>query len=84
MALSCPAPGPDVPLVRALMGTVDCNVTALTREGYGLLSRPDSAVMVIVTSLLTLYVAFIGYRMMLGRSPLRVGEMSVARSPPRS
>jgi type IV secretion system protein VirB6 len=78
MALACPAPGPEVPLVRALMGTVDCNVFTLTREGYGLLSRPDSAVMVVVTGLLTLYVAFIGYRMMLGRSPLRVGDMSVA------
>ena len=36
---------------------------ALVFQGYGLLSRPDSTVMAVMTGLMTLYVAFIGYRL---------------------
>ena len=78
MALACPAPGPDIGLVRGLIGTVDCNVGTLTREGYGLLSGPGSTVMAVLLTLMTLYVAFIGYRMLLGRTPMRVGEVTVS------
>ena len=78
MAALCPTPADDLGLVRALMGTVDCNVGALTREGYGLLSRPDGVVMGVMLSLMTMYVAFIGYRMLLGRSPLQVGELTMS------
>ncbi|OYX35534.1 MAG: hypothetical protein B7Y99_03220 [Caulobacterales bacterium 32-69-10] len=78
MAALCPAPGDDIGLVRGLMATVDCNVGALTREGYGVLSQPGGVVMAVMVSLMTMYVAFIGYRMLLGRSPLHIGELTMS------
>ncbi len=78
MALLCPAPNPDIGLVHGLLGTVDCNISGLTREGYAALSGAGSPVMGVLTALLTIYVAFIGYRMLLGRAPLRVGDLTVS------
>jgi type IV secretion system protein VirB6 len=78
MALLCPAPDPALSLVRSLTFTVDCNVQGLSQSAYGLLSQPGSVVNAALFGLLTLYVAFIGYRMLLGRSPLRVGELTIS------
>ena len=74
----CPAPSPDAPLVPALSGAVDCGLHGVTQGAYALLARPDSAVAMTMTALLTIYVAVMGYRMMLGRAPLRVGDLTVS------
>jgi type IV secretion system protein VirB6 len=71
----CPAYGPEDPLVSGLLASVDCNVQALIASGYGALFSPSGAFAAVLTAALTLYVAFIGYRLMLGRSPLNVGEV---------
>jgi type IV secretion system protein VirB6 len=78
MSAMCAAPGPDIPLVRGLLGVVDCNTEALVRTGYGALFAPTSALAGGLTVLLTLYVAFIGYRLLLGQSRLRAGEFAIA------
>jgi type IV secretion system protein VirB6 len=78
MALLCPAPDPALSLVRSLTFTVDCNVQGLSQSAYGLLSQPGSAVNAALFGLLTLYVAFIGYRLLLGRTPLRVGDLTLS------
>ncbi|MEO6339432.1 MAG: type IV secretion system protein [Caulobacteraceae bacterium] len=78
MALLCPAPDEAFGLVRGLMFTVDCNVQGLAQGAYGTLAQPGSAINTALFGLLTLYVAFIGYRMLLGRSPLRVGELTIS------
>ena len=78
MALLCPAPDETLGLVRGLMFTVDCNVQGLAQGAYGTLAQPGSAINTALFGLLTLYVAFIGYRMLLGRSPLRVGELTIS------
>ena len=78
MALLCPAPDPLLGLVRGLMFTVDCNVQGLAQGAYGTLAQPGSAINAALFGLLTLYVGFIGYRMLLGRSPLRVGDLTVS------
>jgi type IV secretion system protein VirB6 len=77
MAGSCPAPSPEDPLVRSLLGVVDCNVRDLVHTGYMSLFQPGGAVSGLLTLLLTLYVAFIGYRLMLGRSQLRVSDFAL-------
>lgn len=75
--LTCPVPD-DAGLVRVLLGNVDCGVGGFVQSAYGALSRPGSPVMLTLTALLTLYVAFIGYRLLLGRSRLSVGNTAVA------
>ena len=78
MALSCSTPGPDIGLVRGLLGSVDCNVRGLTVEGYAAFARPDSTFGLALTGLLTLYIGFMGYRLLIGRSPLRIGDLTVS------
>ena len=63
---SCPAPSPDDPLVRSLLGTVDCNVRDLVHTGYTAIFQPGSAISGLLTALLTIYVAIMGYRLLLG------------------
>lgn len=77
MAGLCPAPGPDETLVRGLLGVVDCNVQGLVRGGYATLFEPSSGFSVVLTSLLTIFVAVMGYRLLLGRAQLRVSEVAL-------
>jgi type IV secretion system protein VirB6 len=77
MADFCPAPDPDLGLVRSLLGSVDCNVQTLAQAGYGVLASPGSPLASAMTILLTLYIAFLGLRLMLGLEPLRVGSMTM-------
>jgi len=77
MAGACPAPSPDDPLVRSLLGTVDCNVQDLVQTGYASLFQPSGVFVTVLTAALTLYVALFGYRLMLGRSGLNVGDLAL-------
>lgn len=77
MALACAAPSEDLGLVQGLLTSVDCNVRGLVETGYGVLASPGSQMSAVLTALLTLYVAFLGMRLMLGIAPLRVGDLTV-------
>ena len=76
MAGACPAPGPEDPLVRSLLGVVDCNVRELVHSGYMAIFQPTSALSGLLTALLTIYVAIIGYRLLIGRSQLTVSDFA--------
>jgi type IV secretion system protein VirB6 len=78
MAGSCPAPSPDDPLVQSLLGAVDCNVQSLVHTGYLAIFQPGGAVGGLLTALLTIYVAFLGYRLLLGQSQLRVSDFALS------
>ena len=69
---------PDLGLVENLLGTVDCNVRAVSELGYRAVSAPDSQVATALVVLLTVYVAVFGLRLMLGLAPLRVGDLTVS------
>lgn len=71
-------PSPDAPLVRGLIGAVDCQVHGLAEAGYAALAAPGSPVATLLTVLMTLYVAFVGYRLVLGRGTLRIGDATIA------
>jgi type IV secretion system protein VirB6 len=58
----------DAPMVEGLIGSVDCRVHDLAETGYTALAGPGSPVGMLLTGLLTLYVAFVGYRLILGRA----------------
>lgn len=78
MAFSCAPPQPDDGLVQGLLSSVDCNVRSMSEAGYGALSQANSPMAAILTAMLTLYIAFIGYSLLVGRTPLRVGDLTVS------
>lgn len=78
MAGACPLPQADEGMVRGLLGSVDCNVRAMSEAGYGALAQTDSPMAALLTGLLTLYIGFIGYRLLIGRTPLRVGDLTLS------
>jgi len=78
MAGFCPQPLPDEGLVDGLLVSVDCNVRAMSQAAYGALAQPNSPVALGLTTLLTLYIALIGYGLMVGRTPLRVSSITVS------
>lgn len=61
----CAAFDPTGPYVRNIVGFVDCHMVTLGEEGYRALG-PGTAFGALLTGLLTIYVALIGYRMILG------------------
>lgn len=77
MADACPVPAPDDPLVLGLLSTTDCHVQALVRSGYGALFEGGGAFGAVLTTLLTVWVALIGYRLLLGRAQLSVGDFAL-------
>ena len=68
----------DEALVRSLTGAADCATQALAAGGYAALANPTGPVAAALTGLLTLYVAFMGYRLLLGRGTLEVSGVSVS------
>lgn len=77
MAGACPVSSPDDPLVQGLIGVVDCNVRELVHSGYSSIFQPNGVLAGVLTAILTLYVALIGYRLLLGRGQLSVGEFAL-------
>lgn len=78
MAGACPVLASEDPLVRGLIGVVDCNVQTLVHAGYAGLFQPGGGLANLLTSLLVIYVAVIGYRLMLGRGSLQVSEVAIS------
>jgi len=69
MALDCPIVDPNARLVRGLLGAVDCHVTGMVQDGYASLFVAGGALTDLLTAAMTLYVAVIGYQLILGRAP---------------
>ncbi len=78
MADACPVPGPQDPLVQALLATTDCHVQTLVRAGYGSLFEASGPYATVLTALLTVYVGLLGYRLLLGRSQLNVSDFALS------
>ena len=56
------------------MASTDCLIRAQIEQGYAGLLAPGGALSVALTLLLTIYVAVVGYRLMLGQARLSVAE----------
>lgn len=76
--VACAQLAVDAQMVQGLIGSVDCRVHELAMNGYAALAGPGSPVALLLTGLMTLYVVFIGYRLMLGRGGLRVGDATLS------
>ena len=76
MVAACTAAG--APLVQGLIGAVDCHVHGLAETGYTALAASGSPVATLLTALMTLYIAFVGYKLVLGKGGLRMGDITVS------
>jgi len=77
MADACMSEAADLKLVNGLLTAVDCSITGIVKTGYGALMAPGSQLVVGLTALLTIYIAILGFRIMLGLGSLRVGDLTM-------
>ena len=64
--------------VVSLLGAADCHARAVATLGYQALATPGSSASLLLTGMLTLFVAVWGYRMLLGETPgMRDGEWTL-------
>jgi type IV secretion system protein VirB6 len=70
----CPAPR-DQGMVTAVTETVDCHIRVLVHDTYLSLVGPNTWFAAAFTGLLTIYIALVGYQLLLGRGGLRLTEM---------
>lgn len=72
----CPT-SPSGGLIEALFAVVDCHIRTVVYETYLRLVGPETVFAQVLTALLTLYIALIGYQLMLGRGGLRITQMPI-------
>jgi type IV secretion system protein VirB6 len=71
----CPAsPG----VVGGVISAVDCNIRVLVHQAYRDLVGPGTVFAAVLTAMLTIYIALIGYQLLLGRGQLRLTALPVA------
>ena len=74
MSLACPAPSPDLGVIGSVLTAVDCNVRSFSQSGYAALTGQHSFFPAAVTALLTIYVAVLGLRLLLGLGSARLAD----------
>ena len=66
--------------VTGVLQFVDCQAQNIGAGGYQAMMAPGSTLSLLVTALLTIFVAFYGYRMLMGQTPvLRDGVLALAK-----
>jgi type IV secretion system protein VirB6 len=73
---ACTPINPAAGSAETMVATVDCYVQSNVQAGYASLLGPGSLFGNALTIALTLYVAFVGYRLIFGRSGLSMGDMA--------
>lgn len=68
MSLSCAAPSPDLGIALRLSDYLDCQARAIGENGFQALAGGPIAAS-LLSGLVTIFVALIGYRLILGRTP---------------
>ena len=74
MIASCPLPTSDA-LARDALNSVDCLIGGQIEGSYAALLAPGGTFSAALTIGLTIYVAIIGYRLILGQAGLTLGEL---------
>jgi type IV secretion system protein VirB6 len=73
---ACPASLPDAGAIRELLAVTHCNVAEFSESGYRALSA-NAMFPTAVTILLTIYVAVLGYRLLLGYGAPALSDLPV-------
>ena len=77
---TCPALATGDTFLSTLLRHIDCQGQTIGAAGYQAMADPGSPLALVLTALLTIFVAIFGLRMMLGGTPtLRDGVMAVAK-----
>lgn len=72
-------PGPES-FAPSAIRFLDCQAQLIGAEGYRALAAPESTASILLTGLMTLLIAFIGYRMLLGQTPtIREGVLTLVK-----
>ena len=80
MISPCQAPPPTAGFLEGLLSYVDCQAQSIGANGYEALAAPGSTLSLLITGFLTLFVGFLGYRMLFGQMPsLREGVLSLVK-----
>lgn len=80
MIPACTAPPPTAGFLEGLLSYVDCQAQSIGANGYEALAAPGSTLSLLLTGFLTLFVAFMGYRMLFGHTPsLREGVLAMVK-----
>jgi type IV secretion system protein VirB6 len=69
------AADPNLGLVTGLLGTVDCYIGDFAQGSYRGLVGPGTMFATVFTALLTIYIALMGYQLLLGRGGLRLTDL---------
>lgn len=78
--MNCPALPIDGGYLGAILAFVDCQAQTLGANGYQALAAPGSPFSLILATLVTIFVALYGYRMMLGQVPsVREGVLAFVK-----
>lgn len=78
--MACPGLSGDAGFVGAVLRFVDCEARTIGAAGYQALGVPGSPFWLILTGMLTLFVALFGYRMLLGHVPsVREGVLAFVK-----
>ncbi|MEA3047679.1 MAG: type secretion system protein VirB6 [Sphingomonadales bacterium] len=78
--MTCGALAPDAGFVGGVLNFVDCQAQAIGAGGYQALATPGSTLSLVLTGLLTLFVALFGYRLLFGQTPgVRDGVLALVK-----
>lgn len=76
----CPTPSAEGAFLSALLRHIDCQGQTIGAAGYQALAEPGSPLSLVLTSLLTIFIALFGFRMILGETPsMREGVLAVVK-----
>ena len=75
MTIACPATSG---VVSGVIDAVDCNIRVLAHQSYRDLVGPGTTFATVLTAMLTIYIALIGYQLLLGRGQLRLTVLPVS------
>lgn len=78
--MACQGIPSDGAFARAAIGFFDCQAQVIGSQGFAALATPSSSVSLLLTSLIAIFVALVGIRMLLGHGPtLQEGVVSAAK-----
>lgn len=78
--MTCGALAPDAGFIGGVLSFVDCQAQAIGAGGYQALATPGSTLSLVLTGLLTLFVALFGYRLLFGQTPgVRDGVLALVK-----
>jgi type IV secretion system protein VirB6 len=66
--MTCPSPTPEGPFISGTLDYIDCQAQIIGEAGYRALASPSSSFSPLLTLAMTIFVAIIGYRLLIGEN----------------